>query len=305
MLKMKKMTLLEEACILVPEFEELYIKLRRSIEISGKSQSTLTNYGRCLAAMALHYECCPCKLDEEQVLDYLYYLKTRSNTPSLSYFKHTVYGLRFAYKVLGLKGQEVCLPAIKQNNKLPVVLSVREVMRLLSAPDLLKHRLILALMYGCGLRQFELINLRLPDIDLDRKMLHVRHGKGGKSRYVPLGKLLVRGLRSYLTAETPHIWLFNGRGYNGGLQQLSRSGVQVVIRKATSRAGIIKHVTSHVLRHTYATHLMEMGMDIMTLKDLMGHRDIKTTLLYLHMAQLGRDKAFCPLDKLYSGERLL
>jgi integrase/recombinase XerD len=257
------------------------------------------NYGRCLATMALHFNCNPVELDQEQVLDYLQYLKTRSNTPSSSYFKHTVYGLSFAYKALGMEGYHISLPSIKFSKKLPVVLSKNEVKKLLRTPALLKHRIVLALLYGCGLRRFELLNIKLADVDLDRKMLHIREGKGRKDRYVPIGDLLARGLKTYLDAEHPYIWLINGKDSKGQLQRFSETGVQWIIREATRKAGIKKHVTSHVLRHTYATHLLEMGLDIMTLKDLLGHVDIHTTMIYLHVAQLGRDKAFNPLDKIY------
>lgn len=174
---------------------------------------------------------------------------------------------------------------------------------MLRTPYLLKHRLILAILYGCGLRRFELLNIKLPDVDFDRKMLHVREGKGRKDRYVPLGEHLVRGINSYLEADPPYVWLFNGETNTGQLQQFSETGVQWIIKEATKKSGIKKHITSHVLRHTYATHLLEMGMDIMTLRDLLGHSDIKTTLIYLHIAQLGRDKAFSPLDKLYLPEK--
>jgi len=249
--------------------------------------------------MALHFKCSPLDLDEDQILDYLHYLKTQNRTPSSSYFKHTVYGLRFAYKVMGMEQKRIFLPKMKFPKKLPVVLSQPEVRKLLKAPDLLRHRIMLGLLYGCGLRRSELLNIRIEDVDLDRKMLHIREGKGCKDRYVPLGIHLVRGILTYLEAEPPYIWLFNGKDNTGRLQQFSETGVQWVINQATQKAGIKKRVTSHVLRHTYATHLLEMGMDIMTLKEQLGHVDIKTTLIYLHVAQLGRDKAFSPLDKLY------
>lgn len=249
--------------------------------------------------MALHFGCSPVEPDEEQVLDYLQHLKGQSKSPSGSYFKHTVYGLSLAYKVMGVEDKRVSLPSMKFPRKLPVVLSYSEVKRLLKAPQLLRHRLILAMLYGCGLRRFELLNIKLADVDTERRMLHIREGKGGKDRYVPLGEHLCRGLKSYLQAERPYIWLFNGKTNTGQLQQFSETGVQWVIRQAAKKAGISKHVTSHVLRHTYATHLLEMGLDIMTLKELLGHVDIQTTLVYLHVAQLGRDRAFNPLDKLY------
>lgn len=287
----------------MPEFNELYAKLKRNIELTGKSQSTLTNYGRCLATMALHFNCSPLDLDKEQVLDYLHYLKTGSRTPSSSYFKHTVYGLSFAYKVMGLAAKGISLPSLKFPKKLPVVLSQNEVKRLLRTPGLLKHRLVLALLYGCGLRRFELCNVKIQDVDLDRKMLHIREGKGRKDRYVPLGNNLSRGIKTYLGAENPYVWLFNGKTNTGQLQQFTGAGVRWIVKEAGRKSGIKKKVTSHVLRHTYATHLLEMGLDIMTLKNLLGHEDIKTTLVYLHIAQLGKTRAFNPLDKLYSGKQ--
>ena len=249
--------------------------------------------------MALHFNCNPLNLEEDQVLDYLQYLKNQSTKPSQSYFKHTVYGLSLAYKVMGIENKGISLPSMKFPKKLPVVLSHQEIKSLLKAPQLLRHRLILAMLYGCGLRRFELLNIKLQDVDFDRKVLHVREGKGQKDRYVPLGDHLSRGLLTYIQSERPYVWLFNGKTNTGQLQQFSEAGVQWVIKEAAKKIKIKKHVTSHVLRHTYATHLLEMGMDIMTLKDLLGHVDIQTTLVYLHVAQLGRDKAFNPLDRLY------
>lgn len=166
--------------------------------ISGKSQSTLNNYARCLAQIVFHFQCDLLELDQEQVLDYLHLLKDSHNTPSESYFKHTVYGLRYLYRQYGLKQLHVALPAIGHDNSLPEVLSQREVKLVLKTPKLLKHRLVVGLLYGCGLRNFELCNLEITDVDLDRKMLHVRKGKGRKDRYIPLCDLLVRGITTYL-----------------------------------------------------------------------------------------------------------
>jgi site-specific recombinase XerD len=249
--------------------------------------------------MALHFNCSPIELDKEQVLDYLHYLKTQSRTPSSSYFKHTVYGLSFAYKVMGLASQGISLPALKFPKKLPVILSRQEIRLLLKTPHLLKHRLVLAMLYGCGLRRHELCNIKIQDVDLDRKMLHIREGKGRKDRYVPIGDCLSRGLQKYLESERPYVWLINGKTNTGQLQQFTGAGVRWVVKEAARKSGIKKQVTSHVLRHTYATHLLEMGLDIITLKNLLGHSDIQSTLVYLHIAQLGRGRAFNPMDKLY------
>ena len=191
------------------------------------------------------------------------------------------------------------LPSLKKVHKLPVILSVPEIRRLIAAPKLLKHRMLIALMYGCGLRRSELMNLKITDADLDRKMLHIREGKGRKDRYVPLGDNLSYAIGKYLAAVGPYIWLFNGNSPDGMPQHFSANGVRWVINEARKNSGIKKQISSHILRHTYATHLLEMGTDIMTLKDLLGHIDIKTTMLYLHTCNLDKLKAFSPMDRIY------
>lgn len=254
--------------------------------------------------MALHFGCCPTELEEDQVVDYLNLLQKSHKTPSDSYFKHTVYGLRMLCKTEGIKGHEIGLPSIQRPKKLPVVLSKQEVWHLLNAPDLLKHKILIGLLYGCGLRCLEVRSIRIRDLDFDRKMLHVVQGKGKKDRYVPLSDHLIRGLRTYLAAEQPVEWIFNGQpqeNRKGGDfdSRYSQKGVQWAVRSAAVKAGILKHVNVHTLRHTYATHLLEDGMDIMTLKEMLGHDSIETTLVYLHIAQSGRRKPFSPLDTLF------
>lgn len=246
----------------------------------------------------------PTTLDPDQVSDYLYNVKQKHPSKSDSFFKFTIYSLRFVYRMEGLKDKRLELPSLKNEKKLPVVLSRQETRRLLKAPKLLKHRILLGLLYGCGLRCFEVRNLKIADLDFDRKMLHVRKGKGKKDRYVPLAGILVRGLKTYLAAEQPDTWLFNGRpqGNAGGDFdcRYSQRGVQWAVKQAAKDAGIIKEMTVHTLRHTFATHLLEEGLDILSIKDLLGHECIDTTMVYLHVAQCGRVKPFSPLERLYS-----
>lgn len=249
--------------------------------------------------MALHFKCCPSELEKEQVLDYLQYCKNSHKTPSSSFFKHTVYGLRALYKLKGMEDKHIVLPQIEGSKKLPVVLSQQEIKILIKTPKLLKHRLVLSMLYDCGLRRFELLNIELQDLDFDRKMLHIRQGKGRKDRYVPLGSLLIKGLVQYLKIERPIKWLFMGKDRKGNRTQFSESGVQWIVRTSSKASGIRKHITTHTLRHSYATHLLEMGLDIVSLKEMLGHSSIETTMLYLHISQLGRQKAFSPLDRVY------
>ena len=289
-------TIVQQACNKVTGFTKLYEDLERSMNVSGKSKSTLTNYGRQLAHLALHFNQLPTELDSEQVLDYLHLAKS-NGTPSASFFKFTVYGMRAACKLRGLPYQQFSLPSIERPDKLPSVLNASEVKALIKSCILLKHRLLLSLCYGCGLRCGEVRNLRIGDIDTERQMLHVRQGKGGKDRILPLGDLLCRGIQSYLLAEHPLTFLFTG---NTG-EALSQRGAQWVMSQALKKSGIVKEdVSLHTLRHTYATHLLEQGINILTIKELLGHAHIDTTMIYLHLARPALNLAFSPMDTLYT-----
>ena len=270
----------------------------------GRSKSTFENYARHVASISLYFGKIPTQLDPEQVQDYLYFVQKKSKTPSQSYFKHTVYGLRSLLKSEGLPYEFLHLPSIKHEKKLLVVLSKEEVWRMLQKAKLLKHKILIGLLYGCGLRCMEVRNVRIQDLDFDRKQLKVVQGKGKKDRYVPLSEHLIRGLKKYIEAEKPQDWIFNGKplpNRAGGDfdSRYSQRGVQWVIKQASALAGIKKEVCVHTLRHSYATHLLEDGLDIVSLKNLLGHENIETTMEYLQIAQLASQKVFSPLDTLF------
>jgi site-specific recombinase XerD len=249
--------------------------------------------------MGLHFKSDLLELDDESLQDYLHRLKSTHKTPSESFFKHTVYGLRFLFRLYDQQQSKVVLPSIERPKKLPTVLSEQEIKLLMVAPKLLKHRLMIGLLYGCGLRNFELCNLKINDLNLHRSQLHVRCGKNRKDRYVPLCPMLVRGVKTYLAAEHPVTYLFNGKNSSGEPVKLSARGVQWAVNQARKAAGITQRVTAHTLRHSYATHLLEMGLDIFSLKELLGHESIQTTLVYLHVSQSNRVMVFSPLEKLF------
>jgi site-specific recombinase XerD len=287
----------------VLQFSELLHRFERSISILGRSQSTFENYARHIAAISLHFGKIPTELDQEQLHEYLFMLQKRSQPPSQTYFKHTVYGLRFLLKTEGLPYSFLHLPEIKKQKKLPVVLSKQEVWAMLKSCTLLKHKILIGLLYGCGLRCLEVRSVHLADLDFDRKQLKVVQGKGKKDRYVPLSEHLIRALRQYIAAEKPQEYLFGGQiqGRAGGDfdSRYSQRGVQWAVKAAAKRAGILKDVHVHTLRHTYATHLLEDGLDILSVKELLGHENIETTLEYLHVAQLNSKRLFSPLDTLF------
>lgn len=253
-----------------------------------------------MAHLAIHTKTSPEKLSKTAINDYLFHCQHLHKTPSESFFKHTIFGLRALYKVLGMSGQKVNLPQIKRDAKLPIVLSKSEIKSLLNAPKYLKHRLMLAVLYGCGLRSYELCDLRLSDIDFERKTVFVRKKKGLVDRYVPLSDHLIRGLKKYIESEHPQIYVFNSQKTDeGAFRPLTTRAVQWLIKECRSKINTNKPITAHTLRHTYATHLLEDGLNIMSLKELLGHAHIETTLVYLHVANTGSSKKFSPLDTLY------
>jgi len=289
------LTLVSKACAEVQGFDELYRRLERRMHTQRRSESTKTNYARHIAQIALHYKCLPTLLADDQIEDYLEGLILKGK-PSASYFKHTVYGLRFLFRLEGMNDKRVQLPNIKHDKKLPIVLGRDEVKALIKHADLLKHRLLISLLYGCGLRCGEVRAIRLRDIDLSRRMLLIRKTKGNYDRYVPLGNLLVKGIQQYIESTGATDYLFTGSDYDS---RYSQRGVQWVIKTLCQKAGIRKEVSTHTLRHTYATHLLEDGLDIVSIKELLGHAHIETTMVYLHIAKTGRKAPFCPLDNLY------
>jgi site-specific recombinase XerD len=274
--------------------------LEKSFAINGKADSTLRNYLRCLSHLAIHYKCSPEGLNEEQINDYLYHCQNLHKTPSESFFKHTVYGLRAAYRVLGMEKKRIQLPQIKRQNDLPIVLSKQEVRELLHAPKYLKHRLVLGMLYGCGLRSYELCNLLQSDIDFDRKTVFVKKRKGKVDRYLPLSSHLIRGLKKYFETERPINYVFNSQVTKDGIAQpLTTGGIQWVIKECRSKVTTKKKFTAHTLRHSYATHLLEDGLNIISLQQLLGHAHIETTIVYLQVCNAGSSVKFSPLDTLF------
>lgn len=292
---LKKSRTIDRAKHEVKDFKEMFDLLEQKMVLGGMSPATLLNYGRCIARISLHYGIAAIHLDEIQVNGFLQYLLT-GDRPSKSYFKHTVYGMRFLYRVYDKDDKLIQLPSIKAETKLPVVMSPEACKRLFKAGKILKHRVLLSFIYAAGLRSREVRDLLLTDVDMDRKMIHIRQTKYNKDRYVPLSDKMIIGLRKYLAAYNPKTYLFNGKTRGS---QYSAHALQWVMRETLKRAGIHKPVTIHGLRHSYATHLLEYGMDIDTLRKLLGHKHLSATLVYLHVARIGGSDLFSPFDRLY------
>jgi site-specific recombinase XerD len=248
-----------------------------------------------ISKMVLHFKCSPLELSIDQLEEYLFFIR-QHETPSLSSFKHLVYGLRTMFSMFKNEKLFLSLPSIASSKALPVVFSQEEVKLILKTPKLLKHRILFGVIYDCGLRIQEAINLKITDVDFNRGQVHIRQSKHKKDRYVPVSPLVLSGLNSYLETSSPKEWLFNGK-LRG--EQISKEGIRHAFRSAIQKTGIQKQVCIHTLRHSYATHLLEMGLDIVSVKNQLGHAEIRTTMMYLHIARSNPQAGFSPLLKLY------
>ena len=288
-------TLIERAKREVPGFIDHYSKFEEQMVIGGYSSSTLFNYSRAVAKISLYFKKSLLDLDPDEVNQFLFALAQEKKASS-TYFKHCVYGLRFFFRLYDLEDRVIQLPTLKNERKLPVVLSQTELRRLFFAPQRLKQRVLLTLIYSAGLRVGEVCRLKIADVDSDRMQVRIVQSKGHKDRYVPLSKYALSGLRKYFLSSKPKVYLFNGRQKG---KALGHSAVQQSFRLAVKTAGIQKAVSVHSLRHSYATHLLEQGVDIVTIKELLGHSNVSTTMMYLHVAQVNRVMGHSPLDRLY------
>jgi integrase/recombinase XerD len=307
MRKKSENTILQRAMQTVPGFDKVYHKLKQQTILSGRSQSTFDNYIRRIALVCLEFNRLPEDISEDEINEYLATLAQMPKSPSRSSFKHAVYGLRYYFRLIGLAKRATGLPSMRKEAKLPVIFNRSELRQLFVAPTLLKHRIALALIYSAGLRSQEAINLKISDIGFERRTIHIRQSKYKKDRIVPLSDYIAKGLRKYISVEKPHVWLFNGkleRSGNPGSPgepdgRYSVRGLSWVLRETLKKTNIKKDVSLHSLRHSYATHLLEDGVNIVTIKELLGHAHITTTMLYLHVAQIPPGAAHSPLDTLY------
>jgi site-specific recombinase XerD len=289
-------TLQERAKREVPGFSDHIRKFEEQITIKSYSPSTVFSYSRCIAQISLYCKKSPLDLDPDEINSYLYAMKNDKDL-SETFFKHTVYGLRFFYRIYDLDERAIRLPSMKNNRKLPSVFSQEELRRLFKAPQRLKQRVLLSLIYSAGLRVSEVCKLKITDIDFDRKQIHVRESKNNNSRYVVLSAYIAAGLRQYIKGSKPKEFLFNGREKGS---PLGHSAVQQSFRLAMKKTGILKEACVHTLRHSFATHLLEQGVDIVSIKEQLGHAHIQTTMMYLHVAKLERSQVHSPFDKLYA-----
>jgi integrase/recombinase XerD len=215
---------------------------------------------------------------------------------SASYQNQVINAIKLFYRNRFNRAMEVdFIQRPRREKRLPNVLSKKEIKAILEAPINLKHRAMISLIYACGLRRSELLNLTLKDIHSDRNLLFIRQSKGKKDRVVPISMKLIAMLRDYYKAFKPKTWLFEGQIAG---EKYSERSIQLVLNQSVSKAKINKQVSLHWLRHSYATHLLESGTDLRYIQELLGHSSSKTTEIYTHVSTRNLQQIRSPFDDL-------
>jgi len=269
---------------------EKWLKFRRY------SPNTIKTYTDALVVFLSYFDYKPVsELSNDDVVLFVnqYILKRKY---SFSYQNQIVNALKLYFREIRKSKIEVeGLQRPRREHKLPNVLSMDEVKAILQAPTNVKHRTMLSLIYACGLRRSELLNLKIEDVDSKRHMLIIRNAKGYKDRQVPISDKTIEMLREYYKMYRPKVWLFEGQKEG---EKYSEQSLQSVLKQAVSKSNIRKPVTLHWLRHSYATHLLESGTDLRFIQELLGHKSSKTTEIYTHVTEKSLQKIISPFDYL-------
>ena len=271
-------------------------RMVEDMQLRGLSERTQGSYAYAVEQLARYYGKPPDLLTEGQVRQYLLHLKNEKQVAPGT-FSIALCGIKFLFEQTLQKEWKVFdLVRSRRERKLPVVLSVDEVRRILECLYHPTYRVCLSTIYMCGLRLNEAVHLQVQDVDGERLMLHVRHGKGAKDRYVPLPQSGLEMLRRYWATHQHPVWLFPSPKTKMecpalATKPIGASGVQKTFRAALRKSGIQKPATVHTLRHSYATHLLEADVSLRVIQSYLGHSDIRTTMIYTHLTPKTEDRA--------------
>jgi integrase/recombinase XerD len=271
-------------------------RMIQDLQLRGYADRTIEAYVHAMAQLAKFYHASPDTLTEEQIREYLLHLSTVKKVARAS---HTIAlcGIKFFYQqTLGREWTVLNVARPRGEKRLPVVLSRDEVWRILAAVRTATYRVCLTTIYACGLRLMEGARLQVPDVDGDRQLLHI-HGKGANDRLVPLPQALLAILREHWRTHRHPLWLFpTPKDVTRG--PISSSCLQSAFVRAVKHAGVHKRAHVHTLRHSYATHLLEVGVALQLIQEYLGHKSPRTTTIYTHLTRELRDGALEPINGL-------
>ena len=276
--------------------EQVLEKLKFDIELRGLSKNTKDEYFTKVKIFQNHFDKPATELGEKDIREFLHYLSTEKGLTSGSVNSYNS-GLRFLYGVtLNVNLNCKQIPRHRKKRNFPDILTQEEIQSIFAACDNLRDKSILMTIYGAGLRLSEVACLKVSDIDSNKMQLLIRDGKGSKDRFALLSQSNLEILRDYWKVYHPKEWLFYSRVNSG--THITPRGVANIFNKYKNQVGIIKDVSTHTLRHCFATHLLESGVSIFHIKQLLGHSDISTTCFYLHLLKIESLNVTSPLDTL-------
>ncbi len=287
--------------------KDYYQKSIEALQLNGMSERTQQCYTRAVRQLVDFYDKTPDEISEEQLQEYFLHRKNVDGwSPATMRICYS--GIKFFYiNVLQHNWHIFNILRAQSENRLPCVLSQEEVDRILGCTTTFHNRTFLTTVYSCGLRLQEGLNLQVADIDKHRMMVHVHRGKGAKDRFVPLPQATYQLLRRYWATHRNPKLIFPALGRSGqhgptAKEPMAKASVQGVFRKAKFAARISKRrVTIHTLRHSYATHLLEAGVNLRVIQRYMGHARLETTMVYLHLTQKGMEDAYEIINSLMKG----
>lgn len=284
-----------------PMHEEVLRMMEQKLKLRAYSENTIRTYLHSFKDFLYFYnDTNPTDLLETEIRNYLLFLVEKKKV-SRSYQNQAINAIKFFYeKVLGQERKVYHLERPMRERKLPEVLSQLEVMQIFEALGNLKHRVMLMLVYAAGLRRSELINLRIGDVDLNRNIVFIRGAKGSIDRQSVMAQSMAPMLQQYLKEYNPKFWLFEGM--NG--ERYSTTSLRLVLKAGAKKAGIKKKVRLHMLRHSFATHLLEAGTSTRYIQVLLGHQSPKTTEIYAQVSRFALDKIQSPLDQIVTTREL-
>ncbi len=275
--------------------------MEQKLLLKGYSANTLKTYLQQFKEFLLFFgNVATIDLTEIDIRNYLLYLVEKKRV-SKSYQNQAINAIKFFYEKIMMQERKVYyLERPMREKRLPKVLSQENLMAIFGALENIKHRVMLMLIYAAGLRRSELLALTVSDVDPERHVVFIRGGKGKKDRQSIMAQSLTPLLRQYMEEYRPSFWLFEGRGG----ERYTESSLQQVLKQAVRKAGINKHVTLHMLRHSFATHLLESGTSTRYIQELLGHESPVTTEIYARVTRFGLDKIKSPLDHIASAKHL-
>ena len=275
-------------------------KMIEDMQLHGFAERTQKSYMQAVRQLAEYYNKPPDQISEEELRQYFLYLKNVKNA-SRSTITLALCGIKFFYeRTMQRQWATLALVRPPREEKLPVVLSVEEVRQILGRVRRWRYRVCLSTIYACGLRLQEGLHLQISHIDGARQLVHVCRGKGGKDRYVPLPQPVLDMLRKHWGTHRDPVWIFPST-HQTVHGPMDASGLQRAFRAALLDSGIQKPATVHTLRHSYATHLLEAGLNLRLIQLYMGHASPNTTAIYTHLTQPSEDLAVQAVNRVVAG----